>query len=49
MRIILAIVLGLALLCSVLPPAAVQSTWSGEVLLWRGDTAVTQTVVVVGQ
>ena len=44
MRIILAIVLGLALLCGVLAPVAAQGVWPGEALLWRGDIAVTQTV-----
>jgi len=43
MRIILAIVLGLALLVGVLTPVAAQGVWPGEALLWRGDTVVTQT------
>jgi hypothetical protein len=49
MKIILAIVLGLALLCGVLAPVAAQNVWPGEALLWRGDTAVTQTVQYRGQ
>ncbi|MGQ9491718.1 MAG: hypothetical protein ACUVS6_13680 [Anaerolineae bacterium] len=44
MRIVLPIAIGLALLAGALTPVAALGVWPGEVVLWRGDTPVTQTV-----